>query len=527
MDKTININLGGSLFQIDEDAFLILRDYLQSINNRFKNVEGGLETIEDIESRVAEIFQSQKGIAGVISKENVEAMISIIGKPEDFDINEDEAERPVYTSQRRRLYRNPDNTIVSGVCGGLGTYLNTDPILFRILFVISALFFVGLFVYLVLWIALPVANSESRKRELAGNAYYSTGSKIRKTGDRTGGASSFNAGDNHSSRINNAFSEIINALGKFFYIMLRIFLIITGVIFTLTGFLTILSFIMVFIFKYPGAFSTDEFDVSLIYFPDFLNYIVSPATAPWIIALTIIALILPMLALIYWGVKMIFWFKARDGVLSLVCLVLWVLSISALAIILFNEGISFAETSKSSTEQILAQPPDTLYIISDHKLSDRNIDKELSIKEEGYSVFINEEDKELYIRPYLNINNSNGDDARIEVRKRSSGRSELDAFRKTESILYNCSISGDTLLLDEYFTITAERKWAADNVGINVYVPEGTIIKLDREVGNLFHDRYFNRYDNNFGTSRWTSGSRTFVLTEDGLSAANRNSIRR
>ena len=92
MDKTININLAGTLFKIDEDAFKILRDYLQAIDLRFRNTRGGNETIEDIESRIAEIFNSQKGIAGVISKENVESMILIIGKPEDFESAETEEE---------------------------------------------------------------------------------------------------------------------------------------------------------------------------------------------------------------------------------------------------------------------------------------------------------------------------------------------------------------------------------------------------------------------------------------------------
>ena len=110
MDKTININLGGTLFQIDEDAFRILRDYLQAINNRFGNSQEGRETIEDIESRIAEIFQSQKGLAGVITKENVEGMISIIGKPEDFDQGESEPGAPLYSSKKRRMYRNPDDT---------------------------------------------------------------------------------------------------------------------------------------------------------------------------------------------------------------------------------------------------------------------------------------------------------------------------------------------------------------------------------------------------------------------------------
>ena len=102
MDKTININIAGILFQIDEDAYGILRDYLQAINNRFKNVPGGVETVGDIESRIAEIFESQKGTAGTISVTNVEAMISIIGKPEDFDNNDAEPEYHSYTAQKEK-----------------------------------------------------------------------------------------------------------------------------------------------------------------------------------------------------------------------------------------------------------------------------------------------------------------------------------------------------------------------------------------------------------------------------------------
>jgi len=159
MDKTININIAGTLFKIDEEAYRILRDYLQAINNRFRNVQGGNETIEDIESRIAEIFDSQKGLAGVISRENIESMISIIGNPEDFDSSGEAVPPPVYGFQKKRMYRNPDDSIISGVCGGIGAYLNTDPVLFRILFALLAFSGVGFFIYIALWIALPEANT--------------------------------------------------------------------------------------------------------------------------------------------------------------------------------------------------------------------------------------------------------------------------------------------------------------------------------------------------------------------------------
>ena len=94
-------------------------------------------------------------------------MISIIGKPEDFELNDIPEEPQIHSTQRRRMYRNPDDTIVSGVCGGLGAYLDTDPVLFRILFVLFTVFFgVGFLLYIVLWIALPVANTDQEKGDV-------------------------------------------------------------------------------------------------------------------------------------------------------------------------------------------------------------------------------------------------------------------------------------------------------------------------------------------------------------------------
>ena len=201
--------------------------------------QGGHETIEDIESRIAEIFQSQKGLAGVITKENVEAMISIIGKPEDFDQTEAKLRHRSILPREKGCTVILMISIISGVCGGIGAYLNTDPVLFRILFVLFTVFFgVGFFVYIVLWIALPAANTDSRKREMYGNAYHSARSYNRQTdGTYSTDAPTYNTGYYNTSKIGNAFNEVFRAIGRVFYIALRIFLIIIGVAFVLTGFL--------------------------------------------------------------------------------------------------------------------------------------------------------------------------------------------------------------------------------------------------------------------------------------------------
>jgi phage shock protein PspC (stress-responsive transcriptional regulator) len=514
MDKTIKINIAGTLFQIDEEAFTILRDYLKAINTRFKNAQGGHETIEDIESRIAEIFQSQNGLAGSVSKENVETMISIIGKPEDFDQNEIVAEQPVHSSQKKRMYRNPDDTIISGVCGGIGAYLNTDPVIFRILFVLFTVFGgLGFIVYIALWIALPPANSDAQKRELFGNNYNSTSSQSRQSD-----------GTYNTSRVGNAITEIFGAIGRVLYIILRIFLIIIGISLVITGFLFILSFFMIFVFKFPGAITSEGMNMNLTYFPDFLNFVVNPSLTPWILGLTLIAFILPMLALIYWGVKMIFWFKANDGIFSLAGLVLWVLALAALSIIIFNDGISFAQTGKSTYKNVLPSKPDTLFVITDHKVADLKFDKELTFPDEEYSIFMNEEKKELYIHPLLRVYQSDDDITSVEIKKRSAGRTRIDAMNRTEGLLYNYSIKGDTLLIDEYFTIPSGRKWSADNVGVNIYIPNGTILKFDNASGSLFHPHNNFVDDDSFDSEDWNHFNRTWTMTDDGLKIASKYS---
>jgi phage shock protein PspC (stress-responsive transcriptional regulator) len=522
MEKTIKINLGGSLFQIDEEAYQILRQYLQEIDMRLRNTPGGAETIEDIELRIAEIFQSQKGLAGVISKENVEAMMSIVGQPEEFDTSGEktyEKESRHQSSERKSLYRNPDDTIISGVCGGLGAYLNIEPVWIRIMFILFTFFFgVGFFVYIALWIALPAAYSDNQKREMYGGVYPPFSSRSRKPGNSSSfSASAYNTGSSGSAGVGNAFNEVFKALGRVFFIILRVFLIIVGISFILTGFFAIVSFIMVFLFRYPDYFSTDAFGVDFFYLPDFLNYIVNPAVAPWVMALLFIVIALPLLALIYWGVRMIFWFKARDGIISLIALVLWVISVAALSIILFNEGISFAETGKTSSRDVIREAPSRLYIMGDHKVADLNYDKKISVPEEDYYVYFADENKGLFIATYMTVNSSEDNSLVIDIRKRSMGRSKLDAVKKAEELIYNYKISGDTLWLDDYFTIPAGTRWAFDNVGVNLYIPEGTIVQFDKTTEKMFYQYDYDGYDADYDIVSMKRGNKLWIMTDSEL----------
>ncbi len=521
MDKTININIAGSMFSIDEEAYKILRDYLQALDLRFRNVKGGAETIEDIESRIAELFLSMKANAGVISRENVESMISVIGKPEDFDSSDQntEYEETSYQGSKKRLYRNPDDTIIAGVCGGIGAYLNTDPVLIRILFVFFTAFFAaGFFLYIILWIALPPADRDSRKREMYGSEYARIMAMQRETAGSGSNRTRYNNGYYQTSRLGNAINEVFRALGRVLYVIMRVFLIFIGAVLLLTGFMTLLTFILIFVAKMPGAFSSDAMDFNIIYLPDFLNYMVSPQVYPWIMILAVIAVILPVAAMIYWGIKMIFWFKANDGILSLTLLVVWVLSLTTLAILFFNEGVSFAENSRSSVSIPIESKTDTCYVLTDKRVSDLINEKTLPFCTEDYSVLINDESKELYITPHLDIRDADGETPALTVRKESYGSSEITAFKKTDEILYNYKIQGDSVVLDDYFKIPAGRKWAADNVRLTLNLKTGTFVKIDPGTERLLDINRHCDDDNNWFPLEKRDGLSTWIVTEEGLS---------
>jgi phage shock protein PspC (stress-responsive transcriptional regulator) len=513
MDKTIKINLAGTLFQIEEDAYHMLRNYLQAINSRFQNIPGGNETIEDIESRIAEIFQSQKNTAGVISKPEVEAMIGILGKPEDFEVPEQQNQSTFSGPVRRRLYRNPDDTVFSGVCGGIGAYLNSDPVWIRVAFILTSLFFgIGFFVYLALWIAVPSARSEYQKRELHGENYHRRNS----AGINT----------NISGGPGGAINEIFGAIGKFFYIVFRIIMILFGILFLAFGLSALLAVFLVYFFKNPEFISMGSLNSNLFFMHDFLNFIVDPSISMWIIVLSFIAFILPLCAIIYWGIKMIFWFRVRDGIPSLVFFVTWVASLTALTVILVNTGVSFSKYGESTSQEILQNKRDTLFIITDRKVKDLHTRKEFKLPENEYSMFISDPDSRLCIRPRLRLYITADKASKIEISKGSMAISRIDAVNKAESLKYDYRFTRDTLYLDEYFTLPEGRKWAADKTVIRLYIPEKTVIYFDNECENLFPDRvsiirinkdmeYETDFTNN--TRPWELGGNFWIIREDGL----------
>lgn len=178
MKKTISINLGGYNFYIEETAYAKLDSYLSAVKTTFSKFPDSQEIVTDMESRLAEHFQSSGAgkESRVITDADVDQMIALMGTVQDFAAEEGTIEKNTSKSDDstaeptvKRLYRNPDDTMIAGVCSGIAAYFGVDPTFIRIIFLVG-LFFGGfsILAYIILMIVMPEAKTATEKMKMHG-----------------------------------------------------------------------------------------------------------------------------------------------------------------------------------------------------------------------------------------------------------------------------------------------------------------------------------------------------------------------
>ncbi|OJV22228.1 MAG: hypothetical protein BGO30_10965 [Bacteroidetes bacterium 41-46] len=176
MKKVVTVGIGGRSFVIDEDAYQKLERYLAKFRQKTGEGSEAADIMEDLEQRIAELFYEElSGKGEVVSISMVNRVIDQLGMPDGSpaeDFSEGNSNATVNTppfAATKRLYRDPDNRVIGGVCSGLGHYLNIDMVIIRVIFAIS-LFMGGLgfWAYIIFWIVAPQAMTASQKCEMRG-----------------------------------------------------------------------------------------------------------------------------------------------------------------------------------------------------------------------------------------------------------------------------------------------------------------------------------------------------------------------
>lgn len=492
MNKTVNINLAGTFFHIDEDAYQKLQRYLEAIKRSFTDPQGRNEIIADIEARIAELFNERvQNDKQVVSVKEVDEVITIMGQPEDYmvdeEIFEDEPKqqysRNTTSSSQRKLFRDVDNAYIGGVSAGLSHYLGIDALWIRLIWV--ALFFgagTGVLVYIILWILMPPAESTADKLAMSGKAvnitnieekvkegFSSVKDSIEGVADKMKNGDYDNVGNNIKSTSRSFFDALGNIVMFFFKIIAKfigIILIIVGAS-TLIGLVVgLLSVGVADIFHFPGI--------------DFADVVNSTNLPIWAVSLLVLfAVGIPFFFLFILGLKILVTnLKSIGRVASFALVGLWIAAIVTLSVFAAREAAEFTrEASVTNKTELNITANDTLYV----NMASNNMYSKGTYRDYDFDIVYDENDeKQIYSSNVrLIIRSTKESLAYLSIEKSARGNSYQNAKQRAGGINYDFALEGNTLNLNGYFLTDFENKFRDQEIEVVLYLPEGSVLNAN------------------------------------------------
>ncbi|MFD1095635.1 PspC domain-containing protein [Salegentibacter chungangensis] len=517
MNKTVNINLAGIFFHIDEDAYAKLQHYLDTIKRAFTDSQGRDEIISDIEARIAELFSEKiKDTRQVISIKEVEEVIAIMGQPEDYMVDEEIFEdEPVHTKSTskttgKQLFRDTENAYVGGVSSGLGHYLGIEAIWVRILWILLTIGSSGAFVliYLALWIFVPEAKTTADKLAMRGEEVTISNieKKIREGFDNVTGKMKDVDYEKYGNQARKGAGSAATALGDIIRFIINVFVKFVGVLLLLVAGSTLIGLFI-------GLFSMGTFGIIEAPWSDYIEMANSGAPL-WVISiLAFFAVGIPFFFLFILGLKILVRkLKSIGTTAKMVLLGVWLLSVIGLSIIGIQQATNRAFDGEAViTESLPVSPQDTLYL----EMRNNPLYSSSVYHTNDFKIKYDENDnKVLYGNDIDLIVKSTKDSvAKIVVSKTAEGKDYKEARERAENINFGMAMEGNRLFLDGYYTSPASFKYRDQEVEVTLYLPEGSTLFTDRNTSS-FH-RYLGYHGNIF---RDGQEEKFLKIIEDGTS---------
>ena len=361
MNKTVNINLAGIFFHIDEDAYLKLQRYLEAIKRSFTDSQGRSEIISDIEARISELFSERvKHDKQVIGNKEVEEVISIMGQPEDYlvddEIFEDEPKTTYKTKSApsKKLFRDTDNSYIGGVASGLGHYLGIDAVWIRLIWLLLAIGSGGTFIliYILFWVLVPEARTTADKLTMTGEpvnisniekkikdgfeSVSETVTDVAKNVSESVSGAAKNVSDaaknvdlkKQGNNIKSSSKSFFDTIGDIIMFFFTVFAKFVGIILMITGASALIALII-------GLFSLGVTNILHIPGLDFVEMANAGNTPIWLVSLLAFFLVgIPFFFLFYLGLKILVNnLKSIGNIAKFTLLGIWILSIIGLIII--------------------------------------------------------------------------------------------------------------------------------------------------------------------------------------------------
>ena len=474
MIKTFNINLAGQIFNINEDAYEHLSGYFNSLRTFYANEDDKDEIIRDIEARFAELFLA-KGKNYIVTLADTTEVVNMMGNPQEFDEEAKTENTSSYSSTQnsttqqaasgKRLYRDYDGGLITGVCAGLSAYFGiNDAIWLRLLFI--GLTFIGIgspiLIYIILSLIMPKAETAAQKLEMKGEPV--TLDNIVK---------SINV-ETVNVKSKGIFNQIISFFGAgimmFFKVLLWIgiaFAIFIGSILVFSLFVAAIVFSVLALFGIPIANS----------------YYFNNASDGWFFGIGgllvfITPIIFGVVAIVHLLSKKVKPLK-KSVVFPLVGLFffgLLLLNISG-----FNAKKLVAEKKKINQTFPLnyAYKSDTIQLTINPEIEDEDYDNVNINGLGGLFDFINDHDDKFF-PVEIEIYPSSSDSFTIVKEFSANGTDDKDAIKNATSFTHAISQNNNKLIIDPYIQFADSKvKFRNQKLKIKVYVPEGKVIRWD------------------------------------------------
>ena len=535
MNKTITSNIAGYVFHIDENAFDKLDAYLNTIRSYFKDSQGKDEIIADIEARLAEMLQERIGdVKQVVTLDDVNHVIQIMGRPEAF--LEDDPDTAAWTEQKseqssnsapRRLFRDPDNRVIGGVCAGVTNYLGLgDPIWLRLALVISFFFFgTGFLLYLILWIIIPEAVTTADKLQMRGENV--TVSNIEKKVNEEletvkNKWNDLNSNSSGARRVGNALHRAVTLVGSILIMFLSFLGKIIGFCLMFAGIIGFLSLLTIPL-GLPTIISIDNDGVisSTLVQEILQNIVGGPGTMAMVMLSAILVSGVPLLFMVYIGSKLLFRYKGLNKGIPLSLMGLWIIGI----VMSFAVGSTIASDFTSegtNTETVdlptVADSKKAITLALNHELGEDEPVSEAEIFDLELMTAGNS--TKLYGKPELDIKMAKTTEPKLIIKRQARAKRKQDAMERASKIDYSFVATDTSILFNGYFEIPEDELWRTQEVKLELHLPVGYSVYLSDELRKIIYDidNVTNTYDGDMVGRRW-------MMTSSGLTCVDCSGI--
>ncbi|MFD0795212.1 PspC domain-containing protein [Mucilaginibacter litoreus] len=525
MNKTIIININGIVFHIEEDAYEILKSYMTEVQRHFMNSADSLEITTDIENRIAEMFNEilLKEGKQVVVEQDVRAVVEQMGSVQDFETIEDSASAAgahqafTYGTGSRRLFRDPDDHLIAGVCAGIANYFDFNPVWVRlILAVLVAFGGTGIILYIILWIVVPKAVTRADRMAMKGQKLNLQGFKTNFEEELSGLRSNLsNFGDEARPFIYKTrdfagdffthFGNFLGGAGKLLFKVIAIFLLLGafGAIIAVIGgvIATIASGHGVMYRMFP--FNLASYKINTIF-----------------LVCAVLMVIIPLLAIILAILTFVFKTKGIGRTVASTLLMCWVVAICVVIYYSVKITADF-KTGASFSRTINIQPvADTTYHLklNQAKYFTSADSARYNINELKGGVILDDDNNDLdmpdsHVRIF--IERSDVQQPVLVESFSARGGDYQEALDNARAITYHFEQTGNVLKFNRRFDKSADRLWRNQELHLTLKVPLKTKLVIDDDMEGFLDG--VNVYDCKRDNKQEGATSANFVMTDNGL----------